>query len=250
MEYDAETGFYYVSSRYYDPEIGRWINADNIISNMQGMTGFNLFVYCGNNPVNHIDPSGMFWNKIGNWLKKVGNKIEEYLTQSNIYGCIVDGTSITLTSLMDSVEGTIKNSVQPNNIGVGTYVKQCAKDLKQVSKFKDGVSKTLTVAAYGTVALDVGISIHDNISRGASSKKIILDATVDTVITGGSVWGAGAAGSAIGTAVGSIIPGAGNLVGAGAGFVIGIGIGVMTDMVYFGGKTVREWAKEGVNNLW
>ncbi|MBQ4062613.1 MAG: RHS repeat-associated core domain-containing protein, partial [Christensenellaceae bacterium] len=30
--YDKETGFYYVSSRYYDPEIGRWINADNQLS--------------------------------------------------------------------------------------------------------------------------------------------------------------------------------------------------------------------------
>ena len=27
--YDEETGFYYVSSRYYDPEVGRWINADD-----------------------------------------------------------------------------------------------------------------------------------------------------------------------------------------------------------------------------
>ena len=29
--YDAETGLYYISSRYYDPEVGRWINADTII---------------------------------------------------------------------------------------------------------------------------------------------------------------------------------------------------------------------------
>ena len=34
--YDIETGLYYVSSRYYDPEIGRWINADNRISGVGG----------------------------------------------------------------------------------------------------------------------------------------------------------------------------------------------------------------------
>ena len=34
--YDSETGFYYVSSRYYDPEIGRWINADNVIAGVGG----------------------------------------------------------------------------------------------------------------------------------------------------------------------------------------------------------------------
>ena len=43
--YDAETGFYYVSSRYYDPEIGRFINADNAISGTGGdILGYNMFV--------------------------------------------------------------------------------------------------------------------------------------------------------------------------------------------------------------
>ena len=54
--YDQETGFYYVSSRYYDPEIGRWINVDNQIAGVGGdLKGYNLFAYCFNNPVNMDD---------------------------------------------------------------------------------------------------------------------------------------------------------------------------------------------------
>ena len=56
--YDAETGLYYVSSRYYDPEIGRWINADDYASNGQGFVGTNMFAYCLNNPVIYADSTG------------------------------------------------------------------------------------------------------------------------------------------------------------------------------------------------
>ncbi len=59
--YDEETGLYYVSSRYYDPEIGRWINADDIAYlGTGGLTSYNLFAYCGNNPVMGYDPYGTF----------------------------------------------------------------------------------------------------------------------------------------------------------------------------------------------
>ena len=72
--YDYETGFYYVSSRYYDPEIGRWINADD--TTYLGADGtplsYNLFAYCKNNPVMGYDPSGTFdWGSLaqgGGWL--------------------------------------------------------------------------------------------------------------------------------------------------------------------------------------
>ena len=52
--YDQETGFYYVSNRYYDPEIGRWINADiqeTLTADFESFAQYNLFAYCFNNPV-------------------------------------------------------------------------------------------------------------------------------------------------------------------------------------------------------
>ena len=56
--YDIETGYYYLQSRYYDPEIGRFINADAFVSTGQGLLSNNMFAYCGNDPVNKYDPSG------------------------------------------------------------------------------------------------------------------------------------------------------------------------------------------------
>lgn len=59
--YDTETGFYYLNSRYYDPEICRFINADGYVSTGQGLLSHNMFAYCENNPINRADPSGQFW---------------------------------------------------------------------------------------------------------------------------------------------------------------------------------------------
>ena len=57
--YDAETGFYYLQSRYYDPEIGRFINADSYAStDATGLLSTNMFAYCENDPVNKSDPTG------------------------------------------------------------------------------------------------------------------------------------------------------------------------------------------------
>lgn len=64
--YDTELEMYYLQSRYYDPQIGRFINADDV--SMLGVSGtvigYNLFGYCENNPVNMIDLFGFASYKI------------------------------------------------------------------------------------------------------------------------------------------------------------------------------------------
>ena len=70
--YDEETGFYYLQSRYYNPEVGRFISADVLLSTGQGVLGHNAYAYCGNNPVMGYDPYGTFdWSSFGKgagWL--------------------------------------------------------------------------------------------------------------------------------------------------------------------------------------
>lgn len=59
--YDADLGMYYLQSRYYDAKVCRFINADGYISTGQGLLGYNMFAYCGNNPVNRTDHTGEAW---------------------------------------------------------------------------------------------------------------------------------------------------------------------------------------------
>ena len=69
--YDSDLEMYYLGSRWYDPEVCRFINGDSYVSTGQDIIGFNMFAYCGNNPINRADPSGMFWKEIGQFFKNV-----------------------------------------------------------------------------------------------------------------------------------------------------------------------------------
>lgn len=56
--FDPETGLYYLQSRYYNPEIGRFLNGDCYAATGQGFVGNNMFAYCGNNPICMMDKCG------------------------------------------------------------------------------------------------------------------------------------------------------------------------------------------------
>ena len=77
--YDAEAGLYYLQSRYYDPVVGRFLNADIYISTGQGLLGCNMFAYCGNNFMNLVDPTGEFWSELWQFIQtaaaEIGNTI-------------------------------------------------------------------------------------------------------------------------------------------------------------------------------
>ena len=57
--YDTDLGFYLLETRYYDPETGRFINADGVVDTRHVNTN-NLYSYCINDPINLNDVDGGF----------------------------------------------------------------------------------------------------------------------------------------------------------------------------------------------
>ena len=67
--YDTETGLYFLQTRYYDPETGRFLNRDSVsYAGPETIGGLNLYAYCLNNPVMYVDPTGYdeipWWGKL------------------------------------------------------------------------------------------------------------------------------------------------------------------------------------------
>ena len=99
--YDSETGFYYLQSRYYDPEIGRWINADNAIAGVGGdIRGYNLFTYCMNDPVNMSDHTG-HWPQ---WIKNAASAVVNAVKK------VVNVVANTVKSAVSSASNILKAS--------------------------------------------------------------------------------------------------------------------------------------------
>ena len=81
--YDNETGYYYLQSRYYDPEIGRFISADSFeYIDTDGKYRTNAYAYCLNNPIAYADPSG---TEAG-WVSDAGRAVAEII--SVIFLCL------------------------------------------------------------------------------------------------------------------------------------------------------------------
>lgn len=53
-----EGDFYYYGARWYDPQLGRFLQADTIVPPTQGTQGFDRYAYVNNNPLRYTDPSG------------------------------------------------------------------------------------------------------------------------------------------------------------------------------------------------
>lgn len=127
--YDRDTGLYYLQSRYYDPAICRFINADEFAStDTKDLLGANMFAYCENNPVNNHDSSGDFCvvsaiigGVINMGLAVAGAYMDSFISgeELNAKNTIIDAVVAFGTGFIQGgfVEGALSNAINLVNTG-------------------------------------------------------------------------------------------------------------------------------------
>ena len=142
---DSETGYYYLQSRYYDPDICRFINADvyNIPQNSkEDFAGINLFAYCNNEPINSLDINGLAAKKytVSQAKSKIVQVFNKYLKFIKKY---------VLSSYVDFQIAKYKISTVCNNL--------------------DTICNILNLVAGAATAITVVTSICSLLSGGGTS---------------------------------------------------------------------------------
>ncbi|MBU1121609.1 MAG: hypothetical protein KKF54_02790 [Candidatus Omnitrophica bacterium] len=115
------TGLYYFGARYYDPEIGRFIQADPTIQHPYDPQDLNRYAYCRNNPINLVDPTGYGWFKKF-WKQIVGAFVGALVTALTLgagaplmVACFWGG--LTGGALTGGLEGGVKGALIGGAIG-------------------------------------------------------------------------------------------------------------------------------------
>ncbi|MGI6362064.1 MAG: RHS repeat-associated core domain-containing protein [Bacillota bacterium] len=124
--YDADTGWYNLTTRYYDPVVGRFISADDvslIAESTDEMGDKNLYAYCDNNPISRADKGGEIWNFVIGAAIGAGIEIASQVITS---GKITNWKAVGLSAAMGTIGGG----------AVGKVVGLAAKATKAVKKAK------------------------------------------------------------------------------------------------------------------
>ena len=143
--YDNETGFYYLQSRYYDPAVKRFINADIYASTDSADTvSCNMFAYCGNNPVMRSDETGELWS----WLKKAVAvvAVAAAVITATVVTCVTCGAGSVAGVAM--ISATVTMAARATEVGI----------LQGRKSAKEGRTS-------GKIATDVVEAIFDNGSK-------------------------------------------------------------------------------------
>ena len=175
--YDRDTGLYYLQSRYYDPAIGRFINADAFAStDTKDLLGTNMFAYCENNPINNHDSSGDFCiaSAIVGGVLNAGLAVAGAYIDSFISGVPVNTKDMAIDVIVAFASGAIQG-------GFGRGVLANAMDVLDVAwTFGTTVARggtleeALARSAVTLVTVKAGKSFDKHLGDGAADKAMGL----------------------------------------------------------------------------
>ncbi len=168
--YDKETKLYYLNSRYYNPEWGRFINADGIINGNRDILGYNLYAYTSNIFIGVKDADGNTlmptWNEIKNVAKKI---IQIGTTVASSVGGAVLGTPTAASMFnksMNNPNGKINSRTKNRLIKeisesneMKNAIKACVE--KNKTKFKYTCSGDTNFVSNRNLSLSVGKAKYD-----------------------------------------------------------------------------------------
>ena len=153
--FDTETGLYYLNSRYYDPELGRFINADSLDNiDTDNLNGFNLYMYCADNPVNMIDENG----NMPKWLKWLAVAVGAVLVVAAVATLVVTsgGSALGLvgTIAVGAAKGALIGAAVGTAVGAGIgYAVGGIEGMWDGMALGFGVGALIGAIAGGTVAV-------------------------------------------------------------------------------------------------
>ena len=178
--YDNETGFYYLGGRYYDAEVGRFINADTtdlLTVTPERLTDKNLYAYCDNNPVVRKDEDGQFWLSLAKVAFNVVTTVATDFVAAKVTGQEYTPTDM-LASAASGAVGGIKN--------IGNILSGAVSGVYAMYKsYKDGAG-LLEIASNGVLS-GVGAFVNaKNLAKGIDkitkpAKKLEIDDKVADV---------------------------------------------------------------------
>ena len=189
--YDAESGLYYLGSRYYDPQVKRFINADGAtlaVTNSGELTDKNYFAYCNNSPVMQKDDGGELGHIalgaiVGGILGAAGEVVSQVVTGTKLKD--VNWKDVAIEGVNGAVTGGLMLSGLPvSTITAGRAITNAATSVLHSINNKENCGKAVLKAA-GSAA---GTYAMGSLTKPKGMGKLVINRGVRTGLrTGGRV---------------------------------------------------------------